>query len=62
MRRSLPGSGCGENELSSLNSTIVSSTRDWISSIRCPSRGLCWAKLAPVRAGSWQIRQFVPSR
>ena len=31
-------------------------------SIRSPSRSECLAKFSAVRAGSWQIRQFVPSR
>ena len=62
MRSSFDGSGCGLNEQSSLNSTSVSWTRSWMPSIRSPSRSECFAKFSAVRAGSWQIRQFVPSR
>jgi hypothetical protein len=30
--------------------------------MRSPSCSECFAKLAAVRFGSWQMRQFVPSR
>ena len=50
------------NEQSSLNSTIVSCTRSWMPSIRSPSCSECLEKFSAVRSGSWQIRQFVPSR
>jgi len=62
MRSSLLGSGWGVNEHSSLNSTIVSCTRSWTASIRSPSCGECFEKFSAVRSGSWQMRQFVPSR
>ena len=62
MRSSFAGSGCGVNEHSSLNSTIVSCTRSWIASMRSPSCRECREKFSAVRSGSWQIRQLVPSR